>query len=322
MNPFISVIVPVYNVEVYLPRCINSLLNQTYTDFELILVDDGSSDSSGAICDEYAVKDNRVRVIHQENKKLSGARNTGLDMAQGEWITIVDSDDWVHKEFLNVLASKADSSVDVILCDCLVTDEESLEDAKLEALSFKRCSIREIERNHLMRSRVWGRLYKKATLKGFRFIPETEPTEDSCFNILLFDQGMVFMVTSAKLYYYYMRPESIIHKNMGRHTLNAVEPMLSCLQNLTDEFRRKRVIERCYKNVWSARYSEMFSPDYATFNQRCNKLLECIENYKDELDWTHRVVCRAFSRHPFLYRAFRIINDPSLLEDEKRKQNR
>lgn len=99
-GPKISVIVPVYNVEQYLPRCIDSILAQTFTDFELLLIDDGSKDKSGAICDAYARKDPRIRVFHKPNGGVSSARNMGLDNAKGEWIAFVDSDDWVNEDFL------------------------------------------------------------------------------------------------------------------------------------------------------------------------------------------------------------------------------
>ena len=102
-KPLISVIVPVYNVERYLPRCIESILGQTYTNFELILVDDGTPDRSGIICDRYAEKDSRIRVIHKENGGVSTASNAGIDAAKGEWITFVDSDDWVSESYLDVL---------------------------------------------------------------------------------------------------------------------------------------------------------------------------------------------------------------------------
>lgn len=95
-TPTISVIVPVYNAKKYLHRCIDSILSQTFTDFELLLIDDGSKDKSGAICDEYAVKDNRVRVFHKENGGVSSARNLGLDNARGEWITFIDADDYLY----------------------------------------------------------------------------------------------------------------------------------------------------------------------------------------------------------------------------------
>lgn len=96
--PKISIIVPVYNVEKYLRKCIDSILNQTFKDFELILIDDGSTDESGKICDEYNLKDNRIKVIHKENGGLSSARNAGLDIAQGEYIGFVDSDDWIESD--------------------------------------------------------------------------------------------------------------------------------------------------------------------------------------------------------------------------------
>ena len=103
ITPKISVIVPVYNAEKYLHRCIDSILSQTFTDFELLLINDGSKDSSGAICDEYAAKDNRVRVFHKENGGASSARNLGLDNAKGEWIAFVDSDDLLEVNMLNHL---------------------------------------------------------------------------------------------------------------------------------------------------------------------------------------------------------------------------
>ena len=95
-KPTLSIIIPVYKVEKYLPTCIESILAQSFTDFELLLIDDGSPDSSGKICDEYASKDNRIRSIHKTNAGVSAARNTGLEYAKGEWITFVDSDDWLE----------------------------------------------------------------------------------------------------------------------------------------------------------------------------------------------------------------------------------
>ena len=102
-SPIISVIVPVYNVEPYLTRCLDSILVQTFSDFELLLVDDGSSDCCGAICDTYAQKDSRVRVYHQTNAGVSHARNTGLDHARGQYVVFVDSDDYVLPGYLHSL---------------------------------------------------------------------------------------------------------------------------------------------------------------------------------------------------------------------------
>lgn len=107
----ISIIVPVFKAEKYIHRCIDSILAQSYTDFELLLVDDGSPDGCGAICDTYAAKDSRVRVFHKENGGVSSARNLGLDNAQGEWITFVDSDDWLEMEFLERLVSNSNADL-------------------------------------------------------------------------------------------------------------------------------------------------------------------------------------------------------------------
>ena len=109
----ISIVVPVYKVEKYLNRCVDSILNQTYTDFECILVDDGSPDKCGQICDEYAELDKRIRVIHKENGGLSDARNVGIDAAKGEYILFVDSDDWIHPQLIEltlkiIIKEKAD----------------------------------------------------------------------------------------------------------------------------------------------------------------------------------------------------------------------
>lgn len=109
----VSIIVPIYNVEQYIPKCIESILAQTYRDFELILVDDGSPDNCGKICDEYAKQDSRVHVIHQENKGVSAARNAGISLAKGEYIMLVDSDDFITENMLEkcmTVLQKADQT--------------------------------------------------------------------------------------------------------------------------------------------------------------------------------------------------------------------
>lgn len=116
MTPKISIIIPIYKVEDYLPRCIDSVLSQSFTDFELLLIDDGSPDNCGKICDEYAEKDSRVRVFHKPNGGVSSARNFGLDNAIGEWVTFIDSDDYVSNGYIEDLFSvTVNSSVDFVI---------------------------------------------------------------------------------------------------------------------------------------------------------------------------------------------------------------
>ena len=107
MKPLVSIIVPIYKVEPYLRRCLDSIVNQTYTNLEIILVDDGSPDGCPQICDEYAAKDNRRVVIHKENGGLSDARNAGLDSCKGEYVSFVDSDDWVDEKYIEILLNLA-----------------------------------------------------------------------------------------------------------------------------------------------------------------------------------------------------------------------
>ena len=113
--PYISVIVPVYNVKLLLPRCIDSLLNQKFTDYELLLIDDGSTDGSGEICDEYGEKDSRIKVMHKQNEGVSKTRNRGIDEAQGEWITFVDSDDYVGFDYLSNLYTCTNPDIDLVV---------------------------------------------------------------------------------------------------------------------------------------------------------------------------------------------------------------
>ena len=124
--PLVSIIVPVYKAEQWLHRCVDSILAQTMTDFELLLIDDGSPDKSGEICDEYASKDSRIKVIHQENKGSVGARNAGLAIAQGKYLAFVDSDDYVRENMLSAMVAVAErDNLDIVWCgvECELKDQ-------------------------------------------------------------------------------------------------------------------------------------------------------------------------------------------------------
>ena len=120
----ISVIVPVYRAEKYLHRCVDGILAQTYTDFELLLIDDGSPDNCGALCDEYAAKDSRVRVFHKENGGVSSARNLGLDNAKGEWVTFCDADDYVTSDWLATFSDAITKAVDLGIQGYYIIDRD------------------------------------------------------------------------------------------------------------------------------------------------------------------------------------------------------
>lgn len=124
-SPKISIIVPVYNVEQYLPRCIDSILAQTFTDFELLLIDDGSNDNSGKICDEYAEKDNRIRVFHKGNEGVSSARQIGLEKANGQYSIHADGDDWLESNMLERMYKMANTTnADIVISDFYIDKYE------------------------------------------------------------------------------------------------------------------------------------------------------------------------------------------------------
>ena len=150
----ISVIVPVYKAEKYLHRCVDSILTQTYTDFELLLINDGSPDNSGAICDEYAAKDSRVRVFHKENEGVSSARNLGLDNAKGEYVTFCDSDDYVGEDWLMAYSEAIKESLDFAIQGIYyIINKGELETKRL--VPYKGCNLND-KRNLIVQLISYG----------------------------------------------------------------------------------------------------------------------------------------------------------------------
>ena len=181
-TPKISVIVPVYNTEKYLHRCIDSILSQTFTDFELLLIDDGSKDSSGAICDEYAAKDNRVRVFHKENGGVSSARNLGLDNATGEWIAFVDADDWVESGYLYSMLCVPEA--DLIMSSFQIVDNVEKLDNDVQSKYYAKETIRFFIAKYIHNSALvapWAKLFKKSLVGSLRFNTKLSLNEDTVF---------------------------------------------------------------------------------------------------------------------------------------------
>lgn len=210
MDELISVIVPVYNVEQYIARCIESILKQTYTNFELILVDDGSPDQAGKICDEYAAMDKRITVIHQKNKGLSAARNAGLSIMRGQYVTFIDSDDFVHERYLTVLhqlIKRYGVGVSQVAFECGEADAFSKSDGKTEEILFRDSTLFGDRR---VKITAWAKLYNASLFLNLRF-PEGKINEDEFVTYKTIAYGEGIVVSSEKLYYYYSRSSSIMH---------------------------------------------------------------------------------------------------------------
>ena len=218
MYPLISVIVPVYNVEDYLRKCLDSIVNQTYKNLEIILIDDGSTDNSGKICDEYAAKDNRIKLIHKPNGGLSDARNAGLEIAKGEYIGFVDSDDYIAEDMYEFLYNfAAENNLDVAMCTaCNVYDNGKIEhprDFETILLSKKDEIIENLFINKCGGSavNVWSKLFKKEVLNNCKFaIGKT--SEDAFIILNWIDNTTRFGRSSEVKYYYVQRKHSITHR--------------------------------------------------------------------------------------------------------------
>ena len=198
-NPKISVIVPVYNAEAGLRKCVDSILSQTFTNLELLLIDDGSKDKSGEICDEYAQHDNRVHVFHKINGGVSSARNLGIEEARGEWIAFIDADDWIEKEYIGHLMSAA-TNADIVVAgfQYVNRDGEQLRLSKRvgAALSPLLSYDELFLLPHLM-STPWGKLYRMGVIRNYslRFDERMRIGEDTCFvnAYLCHAKNMVFV---------------------------------------------------------------------------------------------------------------------------------
>lgn len=221
----ISIIVPVYNVECYLRKCMESILNQTFQNFEVILVDDGSFDRSGEICNEYASKNESVIVIHKENEGVSSARNCGLNESTGDLITFVDPDDWIEKHYLEVLynclkKNHADlvlsGGIDVLECQKISERKMDLDGTISEAEiiskpeAYKRMFI--CEKNFSVVT--WAKLYSKKLFKEVRY-PIGEISEDSKVISRIIEGCNKIVCTSYSGYYHLRRRGSLMHRKMS-----------------------------------------------------------------------------------------------------------
>ncbi len=225
MERLISVIVPVYKVEPYLDCCVESIVKQTYKNLEIILVDDGSPDQCPAMCDAWAEKDRRIKVIHKSNGGLSDARNAGLDLSSGDIIAFVDSDDWIHHEmFEKMLDALEKEGADICACNIIssypqrevvwggkaykVGDPEKMLDLLYSDAAFPVCS--------------WNKLYRRYLWEVFRF-PVNKICEDAFTTYLLLDRSKKIVQITDALYYYRIRSDSIMTSAFSSKSMDEEE---------------------------------------------------------------------------------------------------
>lgn len=221
-SSLISIIVPVYNVEAYLHCCVESVLNQTYVDWELILVDDGSPDRCPQICDEYAGMDNRIKVIHKENGGLSSARNAALDIAKGDFITFLDSDDYLHQDTLSdVITMISDEGVDIVQFSFIRGTSNTFP-------PIVKKKSKEVYDNHtifysnIQKIILWGKLYRRSIWDGIR-MPVGKINEDDATTWKLYYKSRKIVYIDTPYYYYRFNSTSIMSNQRKVLKLDFIE---------------------------------------------------------------------------------------------------
>ncbi len=316
MTPLVSIIVPVYNVENYLPRCIDSLIEQSLKDIEIVLVNDGSTDSSKKICEEYKKKDKRIILINKTNGGLSDARNAGIDIATGEYIAFVDSDDYIHKDMYKILLKVLiDNNSDIVESDYeMVFDNEKninienndINGNKLKIYNKKSAVVSTILDHHL-RTYVWNKLYKRELWETIRF-PKGKIFEDAFTTYKVVNKCSKVVKIDRKLYYYYQRQDSIVNSKYSVKKLDhcvALEEMMEymeknypnevgivsikyysvCLYHLQETIKNKQeisnsnqIIKEFISKLIKGKYKKYLKID---INEACKNILE--DNYKQIL---------------------------------------
>lgn len=324
MDDKISVIVPVYNVELYLERCLDSIIHNTYKNLEIICVDDDSTDGCGGILDRYAQMDERVVVIHRENGGLSAARNSGVDAATGDFVSFIDSDDWIHPQYFEILLhmqKKAD--YDLVICGfSRPTEVKPYKTYNLEELSGKELELEGIYQSWEAKTYAWGKLYSRELVEGSRFVEKIRIAEDAAFNALVLGKhdAVKAVSLSVPLYCYFDRPGSLTYMLKGKETLALGEILYQYAEDATTVRARRMYLLEALKRGLSARY---FLPLQSEERDPVEKSGKLVRRGARELrrlpnvSVKEKLLYSAFDCLPSLYRLYRIVNDPTLLTLER-----
>ena len=322
----ISVIIPVYNVEPYLEKCLNSVLTNSYRDLEIICVNDGSTDGCLGILRRMEKQDPRIIVIDQENRGLPEARNSGLEVATGEYTTFIDADDWVHpRYFQSLLTCMEETGADMVVSGVrrLRMDETIEIDPDLEP-SYRRLSDTAFYEDYFARHMVWGRLFRKRDTESLRFPPEVVAAQDTLYNLRAiagWRQPIVYK-TDAELYFYLSRPGSLISSHPYYTYLELVDWYMA---NGRDPRHRKTgdwgwtLALQSITMALSSRYSAYLWKNRELI-KHSNILLRALlsDLFKDRnVRLKYKLTRMIMYLFPCLYRRFRLLKDPTLRDHER-----
>lgn len=284
MSYLVSVIVPVYNVEKYLDKCIKSITNQSYRNIEIIIVNDGSTDSSGILSDEWQKKDNRIRVIHKENGGLSDARNVGIDASNGDWITFVDSDDYISENAIDEMLSVAEEgNYDIVIADAIHVF--GAEEAPFYGYSVKKhynseeaiCKLW-YQKSYL--PSAWGKIYRKNIWKDIRFTKGILFEDVDIMHELFFRAHDICYI-DAGLYAYVHRENSITTQDFSERDLDILKICDKIIDFTYGKSKNLKNAALAYSIVGNMRiFLETYgNQKYTEINKKCNKYI-CCNGYK------------------------------------------
>lgn len=317
MDPCISVIVPIYNVAEYLPRCLDSIIDSSYRELEIILVDDGSTDDCGKIADSYAEKDARIRVIHKNNGGLSSARNAGLDAATSEYIAFIDSDDWIHRDYFRILMDNLiETGSDVSVCGFVRAQSA---DALTELTEDVTYSVGgwELYFSSAAKNYVWRKLYHRELIGTLRFDTACK-IEDLMFNMELIQHNpeLRAVYTPQKLYAYFQREGSLVSRIRKEDHIYLIKRFNEILIHESNipmrEFFASASVKRGLAAIMLA-YVEGDDESVREYKRISRKGIPYLRGFKNKAMYSVLIAC------PWLYKLLRTLQDPTMRALKRRK---
>lgn len=287
MNDKISVIIPVYNVEAYIARCLDSLLGQTYKNFEVICIDDGSTDGSGVLCDEYSGRDSRIITHHIPNAGVGNARNTGIAEATGEWFAFVDADDWVEPEYLEILLANALKNDCEISACCYVRDtvyemKKVTSNKVLMLNSPKECIHNFICSGLSLNGMVWNKLYRKELFDNVRFDVNIRVNEDCLYTYHVMEKCSRACVSSARLYHWFYRPDSACHSKKRVADFGPADVFME-LYRLSEPLNDEGVGRKLKQNYISSAMTVLLHAKYSSRDAEVRRVKKQCRQWKKEV---------------------------------------
>lgn len=301
-TPLVSVIVPCYKVEQYLPNCIESVIHQTYSNWELILVDDGSPDRTGFICDEYAKREKRIKVIHKANAGVAAARNSAVEIAKGEYATFLDGDDFLHKDFLkDMLDFVFRSKADIVQCGYIRGRANAFPKIKYEKREYV-YTPREAFIKDVTKIIVWGKLIKTGILKAIK-IPEGRYFEDDFVTWRWYYAANQIAVTNVPYYYYTINDASQMSQHKKKPNLSFIEAYAERINFFRGT--REDDLEDCSHRQLCKSLLLLYGNDLLTIEQRSLVLKQyykswSILKHSSILSLKLRILFWGFSAFPYI----------------------